>query len=508
MVLSDNWDKMHKFAKTGSNLRMTRMLRKLGYEVRPIHHCMAFSTDDIARLIDRFAGGERMMICISSSFLITMGMKNTKFVEGSTTDPNAVDAGDWWGSDTFTWLVDICRMVKSKGHIVVLGGWAMQLIEFVAPHIRHAWGLDILSPLIDCFISGNNMDIVDKICRGEPYEYKVIKGTRIADSSVITDFSDCSSEPDISDHIMSGEGLTTEIASGCIFSCSFCDYGALGKRKKEFVRSYDSLKAEMVSNWDNFGTKVYTLTDNIINDWDQKLKYLIRIREETGIDIRWVGYVRLDSIKTKEQAQLIADSGCAGSVFGIESMKKEVGPYIGKMTDKKRLIEHLNMFRDAVGDDCLTMAGYITGLPTETKDEVTATYEWLQSKEGRYLVDTYNFSGLFIYSGNDDKNDINRARNHPYRDYERDPAQPDNPKAWVSPWGHYGEYADLARYFNENCKNHFGGFAPMVVHNLGIDIRDVIRIGRTGQTDEMRKVYKRSALLIEAYKRSVLRDWA
>ena len=53
------------------------------------------------------------------------------------------------------------------------------------------------------------------------------------------------------------------------------------------------------------------------------MNYLVRFREETGINLRWAAYARLDTIRTKRQAQLFKDAGCIGLVFGIESFKKE-----------------------------------------------------------------------------------------------------------------------------------------------------------------------------------------
>lgn len=513
IMFSDHWDGIRKFLKTGSNLRLTYLLRKAGYEVKPVHHCMGFDSDEVAQLIDDFAQGEQILVCISTSFMLSRNTKNTKFIENSETDPAAVDVGDWWGADTFKWLVAACTVAKSKGHPVMIGGWALDMMnmyklpvlsEQSAFPMRNAWGLDVLSPLVDVFSIGSNIDVVDRLCKGELTDVKDVNGTRFVVSQRVADFTDFASTPLPTDNILPGEALMTEIAAGCIFSCSFCDYAALGKRKTEFVRSYDSLKAEIIANHENFGTRVYTLTDNIVNDWDEKLRYLIRIREETGIDLRWVGYVRLDTIKTKEQAQLLADSGMAGCVFGIESFKKEAGPYIGKMTDKKRLIDNLYTLRDAVGDKCLTMGSFIAGLPTETKTDLYKTYEWLQSKEGRHLLDTYLFSALAIFHGNDDKNDINRARNHPFRDYVKDPLKPKNPQAWTSPWGTYGEFADLARYFNSQCKNIFGGFGAVAIHNLGIDIDDVVRIGRSPKPEVMKRCFAVTDQKLLQYKQSLL----
>ena len=303
---------------------------------------------------------------------------------------------------------------------------------------------------------------------------------------------------------MEGESLSTEIAAGCIFSCQFCNYGALGKKKTEYMRTYESLERELVSNYENFKTRVYLLTDNIMNDYDEKLKFLIRIREKTGIDIRWTGYVRLDTIKKKEHAQLLLDSGIAGATFGLESLKKEAGPSIGKMTDKTKLLQSLETFRSVVGDNCVTTASLITGLPTETIDELHKTQEWLASKEGRHYIDQYTFTSLKLYNGNDDKNDINIGRNNPFRDYKRTK----DPSVWKSPWGTSEEFMNLAYNFNKGNNMSTAAFSLPFLHNVGLKIETAVDIVRKLERNDVKSIisklepnYKNK---IEIYKSKML----
>jgi radical SAM superfamily enzyme YgiQ (UPF0313 family) len=193
----------------------------------------------------------------------------------------------------------------------------------------------------------------------------------------------------------------------------------------------------------------------MINDHWEKIQYLIRIRDETGIDVRWASYARLDTIRTKKQAQMFRDAGCAGVIFGIESMKKEVGPYIGKITDGDRIKEILYNFRDAVGDTCITSGSFIAGAPTETKEELKQTFDWLNSDEGTNLLDHYIFTPLFIEPGINDRTKINKARVDPWRDYtfSDDPEIRMRGTGWSSPWGTYEEFKKLAvEYSSVNNK--------------------------------------------------------
>ena len=213
-----------------------------------------------------------------------------------------------------------------------------------------------------------------------------------------------------------------------------------------------------------------------MNDYLPKLEMLSRIRDELQLDIRWVGYSRLDVITNKAHAQLIKDSGAAGLLFGVESFTKSVGPYIGKMTDGDRIKESLHVVRDILKDDALINLSLIGGAPTETPDMLNNTVDYLNSPEGKHLVDNTFFSPLIIYKNQSEKNDINKARNNPFRDYETKSST-----EWNSPWGDSKTFQNLCRDFNIAYKNYkqINTFNLPNLHNGGISLSEGLRLVRT-----------------------------
>jgi len=468
IIFSQNNGTGFDYMKSASNLRLSYMLRSMGYEVKQVHNCLSFNIQELKHIIDNFAKGEKVIACFSTSFINSTFRKNVSATEFGN------EEGCRWGEKTFKFFKYSFALCKVLDIPILLGGWEISESRFRSKQNRLIWGIDTLDKYVNYYVVGNNIDVIDKFARGEQITYNEFGGSRLAYSSNIIDFSDCASTPLPEDLIMEGESLSTEIAAGCIFSCQFCNYGALGKKKTEYMRTYESLERELITNYENFKTRVYLLTDNIMNDYDEKLKYLIKIREKTGIDIRWSGYVRLDTIKRKEQAQLLLDSGIAGATFGIESLKKEAGPSIGKMTDKTKLIQSMETFRSVIGDNCVTTASLITGLPTETIDELHKTQEWLVSKEGRHYIDHYTFTSLKLFDGNDDKNDINMGRNNPFRDYERTK----DPSVWKSPWGTSEEFMNLAYNFNKGSDMSTSAFSLPFLHNVGLKIETAVDMVR------------------------------
>ena len=481
------FDSLH-LMKSSSIFRLSYELRKKGYKVKQVHKCLHFDEKELDTIITNFAGDDEIVSCISTSFIST-----------------TVEPGSWgyWGQETHSFLMKILPILKKYNIKILMGGWIISENMFRNPQFIEGYDINVIKKYVDYFVTGNSIDIIEKVCNSEYIKHNNINGAKIANSSNISDFTDAAFTPLPEDNIFNGESLITEIGAGCVFSCQFCDYAALGKKKYQFMRSYESLKTEIVSNYENFGTRVYTFSDNIMNDYDEKLKYLIRIKDETGIDLRWTGFIRLDTIVKKEQAVLLKESGIASAYAGIESLKKEVGPYIGKVTDKSRIIDCLELLRSVIGDNALLDASFILGLPTETVDDCYKSFEWINSTHGRELMDSVSFSELILYHKNKDKNTINIARNDPFRDYVGDY------RHWTSPWGNSDIFFKLSTEFNSKKRNSpILGFSTALIHNTGVDIDDLVKISRKKDLENENRLKKylirKTPIIENTYKNFIL----
>lgn len=495
------------FFKSAAVLRIGYLLRKEGFEVKQIHHCTSFNRDELRKLITDFSDGERALICVSSSFLA--GAIRTEV--GETISKESVH-GEFWGKDAFAFLLNVGLIAKENAFPLILGGFEVTRYKFEYKQSRKWWGLDYLDRFVSYYVEGNDVSVIADICKGITPGFETVNGSKIITTPEVFDFTDCASTALPEDNILDSECLITEVAAGCVFSCSFCNYAALGKKKNEYVRTYESLKQEIVSNYENFGTTVYMLTDNIMNDFHEKLKYLVRIREETNIDFRWIGYARLDVIQTREHAQLIKDSGAAAIIFGIESMTKDVGPTIGKMTDRNRIIACLKLFREVVDDEVLVSASLIAGAPKERIEDIKKTHEWLISEEGQHYIDHYRFIPFYLQQGLDDRNEINKARNNPFKDYTFSNRE-DEIKGinWTSPWGTFQEFYDFAVIANKRAEmdhaKHGPFFLPILYNVSDYSISDITRMIRNKENvfDKHVSEYAvNNAKYINDYKRRML----
>jgi len=480
LIFSDFFD---GFIKNASSLRLANELRKDGFVIRQIHHFIHFTDEELEQIIDDFASKQGKVVCISTSFLARDDNEN--YIKppgwGKTKD----------GVDIFKKILYVVLCAKKKHNLkVMIGGWEVELRKF----LNKEWGFPTLMPFVDHFIIGSGANTIKKVLNGETID-------KIAQSDPIEDYSDISTNPTKEDVFNQNETLYFEIASGCVFSCHFCNFGSLGKKKHEYMRDYDSLKREIVSNYENFGTRMYNLTDNISNDYMEKMRMLVRIKDETGIDFKWAGYVRLDTIKSKEQADLIRDSGMIGAIMGVESFTPSVGRYIGKMTDGERLKDTLRMCRESWGESAVVSAMMITGLPTETDEQARETFEFFISEEGRYLVDTFKYTLLAITLDNDNKNEINKSRNHPFKDYKIQ-----NYITWESPWTDSIRARALANEFNNraNQKTYITAHNMAMIGNLGFSPEEIVAMARNGTKHWDYKHFLKTKQKIEEYRRKVL----
>lgn len=497
-VYTKNASVHNAYTKNASVLRLAAQLRKRGHLVKTVYNFTSFTVDEIDYILESFSENKKheLVIGISTSFLAGMA-SNNKFKDSSEFIVNS----NFWG-DAYKSILSLCIIAKKKYKaVVVMGGW---VLGYRRGGNLVSRDVIIFKNNVDYFIIGDGTDCLNKIATNQNVNFQIEEDYKVVIGEAIKDFTDQHSMPIIEDYVADKESLVTELASGCIFSCSFCDYGSLGKKKNEFVRSYDSLKKEFEHNYKNFGTYVYQFSDNIMNDYIIKLEMLKRIRDELKIELRWTGFARLDTIKNEKQAQMIKDSGAAGVSFGIESMHKSVGPYIGKMTDGEKIKDCLRMCRNVFGDDVVVTASFISGLPTETPDILYNNYKFLISNEGRHLIDTYTFARLFIVPANKDKNAINIARGDPFAEYEISSSI-----KWKSPWGDSKIFAKMGAMFDKNGNRDFSIFKIPVIHNSYEPLEKLVKIIRSSDKKtpfDSKKFNENSQKNIQLYKNKMLNN--
>jgi radical SAM superfamily enzyme YgiQ (UPF0313 family) len=449
------------YVKSNAILRLGHYLRRRGHRVLQIHHFSSFTSTEIRQLLDTHVDSNTKVVGLTTSFLTPLG---TLFKD-----------------DLFDKILFILRTLRelSPNIQLVVGSYRITKLRVIKTKDFQQWRFDELG--IDYAVSGPGENVIAMLANSQVPTHEVINGIKYIDGSMypVTDFSENSGAPaPLIDGVMQSEGLSIELSHGCIFNCEFCSSGIrfLSKKVRDFSRSYESLKTEIVYNYENFGTTVYLFLDDMVNDDPNKVKWIKSIRDETGIPIEWAGYARLDMMTTASAEEMLA-SGCRGIYFGIESLKSDVGPKIGKITNRKRVVDSLHLVREVFKDDAIIMVSMIAGLPGETKEELTSSIDWmLRSEEGEHLIDRIAIMPLTIYR--QDKGQISVNRNNPFsmytldEDHLRDYATSGE---WTSPWGTKTEFAKLGGSLGHSVNSRFWITHPfylLMYNNFGIKMAD------------------------------------
>jgi hypothetical protein len=197
----------------------------------------------------------------------------------------------------------------------------------------------------------------------------------------------------LEEDVVNHKTLPLEIARGCIFKCKFCSYPMNGKQNLDFVKCKDSIKQELLYNYNEYGITQYLLVDDTFNDHEDKLNGLRDVIVELPFVPTFWGYHRLDLIATRPNTmQTLYDIGVRAMYFGIESLHPKTAKMIGKGYNTKKQIETVHYLRSHY--DISLHGSFIVGLPEESVDSVKNTVKMLLEQE--LPLHSWQFNPLWL----------------------------------------------------------------------------------------------------------------
>lgn len=345
--------------------QLAHFVRKHGYTVQVIDFTDDFTEIELKQLVERHVGPQTLAVGVSSTFY-TM-LRNSYIEAEKTFDPIFPPE-----------LVAAVRHAKTVNREVkvVLGGAKSLAAE------SFDW--------VDCVIHGYAEDkflmYLDELS-GRKRRF-IQLGTRAGSKRIISaDPVDTKFNVETLDHtfaphdyILPGETLPIEVSRGCIFRCKFCAYPLNGKKKMDYLRHPDHVRAELIYNYENYGTTNYHIGDDTFNDSTFKVRQLHEVFTSLPFKISFAAYLRADLLHAHpEQIQLLDEMGLASAFFGIESLHQPAASAIGKGMNVEKLKEfvtdvYYNRWR---GEKPITCS-FIIGLPHETEETVQRTFDWVK----------------------------------------------------------------------------------------------------------------------------------
>jgi hypothetical protein len=228
--------------------------------------------------------------------------------------------------------------------------------------------------------------LMEHLCKGGAHpQFEIVDGNKFIRESFsmpprqkLFDISECRHTWDESDRIQPNETLPLELGRGCIFKCKFCRYPHIGKNKRDFNRSMDCVKHEILDNYNKWNVTNYYMLDDTFNADQERLAAFAEMVETLPFKIRYVTYLRPDLIAAHpESAHLLLNSGLTGAFLGVESLNPESCALIGKPWSAKNAKDFIpKLIHDTWQDKVGVQLGLICGLPPETLADCKTTNQW------------------------------------------------------------------------------------------------------------------------------------
>lgn len=197
------------------------------------------------------------------------------------------------------------------------------------------------------------------------------------------------------DIVIPTETLPLEISRGCIFRCKFCDYRLNGRKKFDYVKSFEKIRNELIYNYNKYGTTAYKLLDDTFNDTEEKLDIMLDIVKSLPFKPIFWAYIRLDLVsKHPGTIQKLVDIGVQSWFCGIETLNLKTGRIIGKGYDPVKLIETINFIKDTHGNKVYIYGSFIAGLPEETLESAQQSVDAIN--RGEIKLDSARWNPLII----------------------------------------------------------------------------------------------------------------
>ena len=357
--------------------RIATHLREEGYDIEVIDFWPAWTYEQLYKLLDDRIRDDTLFIAVSAIFPNGGAGENDR--------KHAIERYNIWR-----------QLKKEFGHRV----------DFIS-------GAQNVSAIIgyqcDYYFAGYGEKAITEYCkmkRGLEHDLIVRKRTYYgAERNVVECRHDHPAFPwtnahikyEDRDYIQPDEILSIELSRGCRFQCKFCSFSVLGV-KGDYTRDAESVYEELMDNYEKWGTTVYTLTDETVNDYTEKLEKYAEVIQRLPFKPHFQGFIRGDLMAHRPQDWgPLWDMGLWSHFYGIETLNDASGKYVGKGMKSERIKEGLvaarEWFQHSDRGLYKSTIAFILGLPYETPETFVDGIRWMQTNMPRQSV---LFSPLMI----------------------------------------------------------------------------------------------------------------
>lgn len=391
----------HIFRRTAGPYKIASELRSNGYSTKVISLCSYLTLNGYRKIAEKYCTKNTKAICFSTTFLNPLNNDYIKKLENSN-EEYIIDILNYGINDNI-------RSTEINYYFCYPEYFFDKIVEIFKE----------INPEIKVIFGGtkylNSNKFIQNIGVGEENILQILNSstnkTYYGKNDIYnsTKFKNSSIQWIHDDYIIPNEWLFLETARGCAFKCSYCTYEHRGRL--DFTRTPESLKKEILRNYELFGTTGYWLTDDLYNDSKDKVQMFHEMFGTLPFKIEFMSYLRLDLLwDNPKMADILISDGLRACSFGIETLNDRSGKAVGKGLGKKRILETLEMLKKSWGNDVIKHANWIVGLPFEDKHSIRETFTFVQERTD--LLNSNSFQKLWLSPGNSALiQDINKSFN-------------------------------------------------------------------------------------------------
>jgi radical SAM superfamily enzyme YgiQ (UPF0313 family) len=349
--------------KTAGPFRIATELRKHGYTVMCIDITVFNGFDDeFKKIYSSFVSEDTLWTGISGTFLRDIfgkpQMPTLIQHKEYSRDPDCLDKGVYE-------FVEYAKSLNPNMKLLLGGARLHRLSNFGFVTFEKYVDKEIVeyTDFLSKKPGKRNLKYLSNVIEGQEFEDFVT-------SQIVYDKNDI---------IFENDTLPLEVARGCIFRCKFCSYPLNGKKKGEWIKHANSLREELIRNYEEFGVTNYAFSDDTYNDSLDKIKMLRdEVFTKLPFQIKWSSYIRLDlMVRFPEMVDVLKDSGIKSAVCAIESLNPRSAKAIGKGLDPQLQIEFVREIKKDKWKDVLISSNFILGLPYDSKEYIDEFEQWI-----------------------------------------------------------------------------------------------------------------------------------
>lgn len=299
-------------------------------------------------------------------------------------------------SNEFPRAVDLAQHFLDAGIQVIVGGFhvsgCLSMLDEMPDDLKVAQGKGIT------FFAGEVEDHIDQIIQDAAKRELQPIYNHMAN---LPGIGDVPSPPFLAHEFVErtvGNVTSFDAGRGCPFQCSFCTIINVQGRKSRY-RSPDSVEEIIRSNYEQGVDRFFITDDNFARnkDWEPIYDRIIKLREEDGLDVRFM--IQVDTLchKIPNFIEKSARAGVSRVFIGLENINPE--NLIAAKKRQNKLTEYRKMLLAWKGVGIMTFAGYILGFPNDTSESIRRDIQIIQDE---LPIDALEFFVLTPLPGSED----------------------------------------------------------------------------------------------------------